>query len=316
MTSSLQTSSSAPAESSHSFLLHVSLHLVLATLVLCSFGCSKDLLNELKEIAQLRNQMVQEFHEQNINVNLENSTVLQIAFINSPLNEGPQQERARRAQETALFVKRNFAGIDRLERLSVSFVRNETRMIVINYTQQIDSYEFGKDASLIGALFPYNPQSAFKGEEDVMVTYNPARNESEVKITRLQLEGDLDRGVVLSPHFVVRGDATTAGRSSGIPDVVVFSFASYAPEKIFKGDPTLRIVADSYAVFSEKARNLSVMAEGGNEFLVQGVPLDKFLKITEAKTVIVELGTKQFLLSDDQLRALKDMATYIGTGRH
>jgi hypothetical protein len=305
-----EISSNAPAVSSHSSLLHLPLRILLATLLLFSFGCSKDFLNNLKEIAQLRNQLVEEFHEQNINVTLQNSSVLQIAFINSPLNEGPQQERAQRAQETALFVKRNFAGIDRLERISVSFFRNETRMIIVNYTEQIDSYAFGKDASLIDALFPYNPQSAFKGEEDVTVTYNASRNESEVRISRLQLEGDLDRGVVLSPHFVVRGDATTAGRSSGIPDVVVFNFASYAAEKIFKGDPPLRIIADGYPVFNDKARNQSRTAEGGNEFLVQGISLNRFLKITEAKTVIVELGTKQFLLSDNQLRALRDMAGY------
>lgn len=315
MTSPLQTSLCAPKGGNSSFLLHLLLWFVITIGFMISFGCGKELLNELKEVAQLQKQLIAEFYEQNLNVTLQNSTALKIAFINSPLNEQPQEERVRRAQETALFVKRNFAGIARLQSMSVSFLRNETKMFIINYTEEIDSYAFGKDGVLVGALFPYDPQSAFKGEEDVMVTYNADRNESEVRITRLQLEGDMDKGLMLSPHFLVRGDATTAGRSAGIPDAVVFNFASYAPEKLFNGDPQLRIIADGYTIFNDKARNLSQRSAGGNEFLVQGIPLAQFLKMTAARRVVLGLGGKEFLLNDSQLRALGDMGNYANSGR-
>lgn len=315
MPSPLPTSFPSPNGGGNANLLRLSLCCALAMLLPCSFGCGKGLLNDLSQIAQLRNQLIKEFHEQNINVGLQNSAALNITFVNSPFNERPPEERARRAQETALFIKRHYAGIDRLERMSVSFLRNETRMFIINYTQEIDSFVFGKDASLVGAPYEYDPQSAFKGEEDVHAIYNTSRNESEVRITRLQLEGDMDRGVMLSPHFIVRGDATTAGHAVGIPAAVVFNFASYAPEKIFNGDPPLRIVADGNTIFNDKARNLSSASAGGNEFLVQGVPLAQFLKMTEAKTVVLGLGHKEYLLSDRQLRALRDMANYANSGR-
>lgn len=287
---------------------------LLSALLLCCFGCSRDVLNSLGELAQLRNDLLKEFHEQNININLNNTTHLAVTFLNSPLNQAEPGDRARRAQETALIIKHRYARIDQLESMTVKFMKNEMRWLVVNYTEQIDGYVFSRDAKLIGAP-EYDPETAFKGEGDVTVNYNPTRNESEVRIPRLQLEGDTSKGVTMSPRFKVRGDAGTAGRAIGIPSAIIFDFASFAPDKIFKVDPALKIVADGIPIFNDKAHNLSTTTTGGNEFLVQAIPLDQFLKIAEAKTVVLTLESKEYLLNGSQLRALRDMATYANAGR-
>ena len=313
MSSLLQKLFGPPRASSYFARPRLVISLLVALLLVCFFGCGKNVFNTLGEMAQLQNDLIKEFHEQDINVSIQNSTNLAVTFINSPLN-GQPVERFKRAQETALFIKRHYVGIDGLESMLVRFMKNETRLWVISRAQEIDSFVFGKDAVLIGAPEDNNPQG-FKGVEDVMINYNSDHNESEVWITRLQLEGDMEKGVTLSPRFKVRGDPSTAGHTIGIPSAIVFNFASFAPEKTFKGDPALRIVADGNTIYNDKAHNLSVTTAGGNEFLVQAVPLDQFLKLTEARTVILTLGNKEYLLSEAQLRALRDMGVYANSGR-
>jgi len=313
MPSHLQNFPGLPKRGSYSRLAPPVISLI-TVLQLCSFGCAKGVFNTLDELAHLRNDLIKEFHEQNIDVLLQNSNNLAVTFVNSPLNGRQPDERIRRAQETAVFIRRHYTGIDRLESILVRFFKQETRMLVINYTQEIDSFVFGKDAVLIGAPPELRPDT-FKDEGDVSVNYNSARNESEVQIMRLDLEGNTEKGVVLSARFKVRGDASIAGHTIGIPSAVIFNFASFAPEKVFKDDPALKIVADGVAVFNNKAHNLSTTTTGGNEFLVQAIPLDQFLKVTAAKTVVLTLGSKEFLLSESQMRALRDMAVYADSGR-
>ena len=313
MPSHLQNFPGLPKRGSYSRLAPAVISLI-TVLQLCSFGCAKGVFNTLDELAHLRNDLIKEFHEQNIDVLLQNSNNLAVTFVNSPLNGRQPDERIRRAQETAVFIRRHYTGIDRLESILVRFFKQETRMLVINYTQEIDSFVFGKDAVLIGAPPELRPDT-FKDEGDVSVNYNSARNESEVQIMRLDLEGNTEKGVVLSARFKVRGDASIAGHTIGIPSAVIFNFASFAPEKVFKDDPALKIVADGVAVFNNKAHNLSTTTTGGNEFLVQAIPLDQFLKVTAAKTVVLTLGSKEFLLSESQMRALRDMAVYADSGR-
>lgn len=313
MSSRLQNFFRPPKRTSYFRMAPLAISLI-TVLQLCFFvGCGKDVFKTLDEIARIRNDLIKEFHEPNINVMLQNSKNLAVTFVNSPLNARPD-ERNRRAQETALFIKRHYAGIDRIASISVRFLKHEKRMLVVDYTEEIDTFVFGKDAVLMGAP-PEMRSRAFKGVGDVTVNYNPARNESEVQIVRLELEGNTEKGVVLSPHFKVRGDASTAGHTIGIPSAVIFNFASFAPEKVFKNDPVLKIVADGLTVFDDKAHNLSTTTAGGNEFLVQAIPLDQFLKVTAAKTVILTLGSKEYLLAENQLLALRDMAVYANSGR-
>src|SRR6185503_15052078 len=105
------------------------------TALFCLPGCGKDIFKTLGELATLRNELIAEFHEQNLDVTLQNSNNLAVTFVNSPLNATPDQ-LFRRAQETATFIKRHYAGIDRLESILVRFFKQEKRML--------DSFVFGK----------------------------------------------------------------------------------------------------------------------------------------------------------------------------
>lgn len=295
-------------------LLSQRLTLIFTSLALfiSVYSCT-NVINSLGELGQLRKDLIKEFHEAEITIGIDHSTVLTVSFINSPLNEAASEARFKRAQETAIFIKRRYAGINGIDHMLIRFMRHETRNFV-DYAGEVDSFVFGKNAVLIGAPPGTDPQSYLGDEKDVSVSYNAARNESEVR-AGMQLEGDMEKGLAVSLHFKVRGDATTAGQAIGIPASVVFNFSSFAPAKVFKNDPPLKIVADGATLFSDKAHNLSTAAEGGNEFLVQAIPLDQFLKLAEGRTVVIGLGTKEYLLSARQLRSLREMAEYADAGR-
>lgn len=281
-------------------------------LTLC--GCG--VISNITELASLRNQLLAEYPGEEINVTVQTDNHLIVSFINSPLNDQQLLQRFERAQRTALFVKRHYPGIDRLENIAVSFLKNEKSWVVVNKTLIIDWFDFGKDGVVVGAPLNYDPQNLLNDEDDLNTFYNPKTNESEIRIRLIQLKGNLENGLALTPHFMVHGDATTAGHSSGIPASVIFDFASYAPEKVFKSDPVFRIVADGNVIFDGRARNRSATDEGGNEFLGQAVPLAQFLKMAEAKTIVLTLGSGEYLLSDGHLRALREMANYATAGRN
>lgn len=283
-------------------------------LLLLSFSSCKETINALGDLGQLRRELIKEFHESEIAVSLDNSAVLAVTFVNSPLNTAPSDQRFDRAQVTALFIKRRYPGIGDVKTMLVRFMEQKTSMFVINETREIDSFVFDKNALMIGAPPGSDPQSYLGEKEEVNVNYNAARNESEVQ-GGLRLEGDLEKGLTVFLHFKVRGDASTAGQARGIPAAVVFSISSFAPAKVFKTDPPLKIVADGAVVFNDKAHNLNSTTEGGNEFLVQAVPLDQFMKLAEARTVVLGLGNKEYLLNAKQLRTLRKLTDYADSSR-
>src|SRR3982074_1109157 len=88
--------------------------LALALCLLAS-ACSSGSLKSLRNTARLRQQLIDKYHEQDINLSLRNSRFLFIAFVNSPLNNNDQAQRARRAQETATFTASNFPTIKEIE---------------------------------------------------------------------------------------------------------------------------------------------------------------------------------------------------------
>ena len=91
------------------------LRTALLTSVLCASllgsACSSGLIKSLGDLAKLRQQLIDKYHEPDINVNLQNSRYLSIVFINSPLNQQAPAVRAKRAQETAKFVVSHYPAI-------------------------------------------------------------------------------------------------------------------------------------------------------------------------------------------------------------
>src|SRR6266540_1519051 len=86
---------------------------------------------------------------------------------------------------------------------------------------------------------PEEELTAGKSDSSIrpMAIYSPRLKETDIRITRLQLEGDLNHGLAAAPHFTVPGDASGVRRSASLPRAVSFDFASYSEKSMFPGEP-------------------------------------------------------------------------------
>jgi hypothetical protein len=80
---------------------------------LLATGCAQ-LAKSLVEISRLQAELVKEYGEEGVNVNLTNSRLLTVTFVNSPLNAKGPEERAKRAEQAATFVKQHYPSIDQI----------------------------------------------------------------------------------------------------------------------------------------------------------------------------------------------------------
>jgi hypothetical protein len=259
----------------------------------------------LRDLNQLRQQLIDRYHEQDISAN-QNSRFLFITFVNSPLNQKNQIDRARRAQDTATFTALNYPAIKGIESIEISFVASESRFFVYRYTRNLGSFLFDRNGVA-------EDSRGFK--EDLrrpVLRFNSVRNETDVSITRLQLEGDTTQGIALVPHFSFKGNVNDANRSA--PDSVVFDFASYAARKLFPGDASLDIRCDEIVVFSGNAHLLlpdSASQGSTAQFLTAQIPVAQFSMIGKAHQVNLKLGNKNFALSPEDIDALRALISYL-----
>ena len=295
-----------------------SLHIPASLLMLCllcagcgSFGKS------MNEMSRLHAGILKKYSEKDVGVNLHNSSLLTVTFINSPLNAKSPEERALRAQETAAFVVRNYPSINQIEEIWVSFLHSESRFIVVSYSKTLEVYGFDKEARALGPpgdsggagdRAGYSPTSL-----EPVATYSPQKKETEVIITRLQLEGDLEHGLALVPHFKVPGDATGVRRSSIFPESVVFDFASYSDNSMFPGDAKITALADRSVVFETRDRfsGTRLPTGGFTEFLQIEVPYPAFHQMVSGKKLTLRLGDREFELTNSQIKALRKMTEYV-----
>jgi len=284
-------------------------------LLLLCFSClaasCKQLVGSLNEISKLQQAIIREYGEQGVHVNLHNSTALTITFINSPLNARSVEERARRAQQTAQFVKQHYASIATIHEIWVTFVQQETRYVVVTYTKGLEFFGFDKNA--VPMRRSYDAPVAKAPDPYPTVVYSPAMKQTDVSIMRLQLEGDLNNGVALAPHFAVPGDVTGLRRSLVTPESVGLDFASYSTSVRFPGETKLIVRSDGRAVYETTSQfSTSRQADGSfSEFLLIKVPYPAFRQMANGKKVTVTLGENQYELSDDQRAGLREMTRYV-----
>lgn len=280
----------------------------IATCAVCScllaFGCST--LKSLRDTARLRQQLIDRYHEPDINVLMRGDRYLVIAFVNSPLNNKDQIDRARRAQDAATFALKNFAVVNQINTVAVSFVASEGRLFV-RKTRSLGFFVFDKNGLAL------DTSGASEDPSRPVARFNPARNETDVSITRLQLDGDMNHGIALVPHFTFKGNVHDANRVA--PDSVVFDFASYADRKTFPASARLDILGDGLAVFSGTATLLTPQDSGSEDstaqFLTTQIPFAQFAKIGQAREVKLKLGSKDFVLSRKDIDDLRAMSDYI-----
>ena len=85
--------------------------LTLLAIAICS-SCNGEKFAEgrqmFRELLVLRDQLIKEFHEKDVDVNITNGKHMTVKFINSPLKTRSQDEKQRRADAVAAFVVKNY----------------------------------------------------------------------------------------------------------------------------------------------------------------------------------------------------------------
>jgi len=289
---------------------------VFITLVLCiaclSSACSSGYVKRMTEVAKLRQDLMDRYEEKEVNVGLQNSVFLSIAFVNSEMNQKDSGKRAARAQEVAKFVVKTFPSIGNIKSIWIMFVASETRWIVFHSRRSLGHFIFNNRGELI------NTNNGIGSEENPLspiVRFNPTSNETDISLTRVQLEGDLNHGIALVPHFTAAGNGRDPNGKISAPALVGFDFASYADPKLFSSDSSLEIVCDGQTNFSGKAHLLlpgDSRSEGNSaQFLTAQIPFAQFAKMGESRSVKVKLNARQFDLSPEAIAALRRMAAYV-----
>jgi hypothetical protein len=118
---------------------------VLLTLVaaLLLSGCAQGFVQDLSELFPLRDQLIQTYHEDNMNVVIQNGSALGISFINSAFNDLPTQEaKQAKAREIAQFAKDRYSRIDHIDTIWVSFTIHKEYFLVFNYSNSVDTFFF------------------------------------------------------------------------------------------------------------------------------------------------------------------------------
>ncbi len=284
-----------------------------AALLLCllASGCGQ-LTKELVDLSRLRAAIIKEYGDNGVDVNLNNSTVLRVTFVNSPLNDKSPEERARRAEQTALFVSRNYPSVAEIEEIWVSFVRAKTRFVVVKYTEGLGLFAFDNSGHALPSAEDL-PATAADDSLRPVAVYAPTSDQTEVTVTSLQLQGDVNQGLAVSPHFTVPGDATGVRRSTAYPKSVYFDFASYSEKSLFPGEPQIKFFADGKVVF-ETAEQFSTSKNADglfSEFLKLEVPYRAFRRLTAGKKLTFKVGDYEYNLTAEQAEALRQMTEYV-----
>ncbi len=259
----------------------------------------------MSELSNLYSAIVKEYGEKGVNVNLNNSNVLTITFINSSLNDKGEPERQQRAKQTADFVVKHYASIAKINEIWVGFIKQKTQFILLTYTEGLGYFGFNNKA---GDLVAENRSL----DTYPKVVYSVTTKQTDISVTRLQLEGDLNNGVAVVPHFSVPGDATGLRRSPVAPKFVGLDFASFGAKPRFDGDTKLSLIADDKVVFEMTDRfSNSRLPNGYSEFLMAQIPYPSFLKFAKAEELTISLSDKTYHLTNEQRTGLREMTRYV-----
>ncbi|MEP6571019.1 MAG: hypothetical protein ABJC10_14710 [Acidobacteriota bacterium] len=276
-------------------------------------GCGKQLAT-ISDLAELQRRIVSEYGEDGVNVNL-SSGALTVTFINSPLNFKNYDERAKRAQATAVFVKRHYPSITKVDELWVVFLRQETRYIVVTYTDSVGSFGFDRNARPLQLSEDVKPVRNDNPGLHPTAVYSAARDRTEISISRLQLEGNLNNGLALVPHFEVAGDSSGVRQSAAAPKFVSLDFAAFSFGSMFPGPSRIIFLSDEKVVYDTTDKfSGSTTAKGGvSEYLLLQVPYPAFRRMVAGEKLTLRMGDREYQLSREQLAALREMTAYVKT---
>jgi hypothetical protein len=295
----------------HPFPRSHALSSTLLLLCLLATGCLQAV-KSLGEISRLRAAIIKEYGEKDVGVNLNNDSRLTITFINSALNEQGPRERALRAQQTAVFVKQHYLAINRIDVIWVGFLRQKTRYVVWHDFEGLGFFRFDKNGRPLPERKTYPPVDEQANSMRPTAVYSSALKQTDVGINSLQLEGDINNGLSVMPHFTVPGDVTGIKRSASFPESVRFDFTSSSEKSMFPGAPTIAFLVDRKMVLETQEQfSTSKFGERFSESVSLGIPYKTFLRMISGKTLTLRIGDREYEFTGDQLEALREMTRYV-----
>lgn len=285
-----------------------SLSVILASCLLaCGCSVAKDLHKTLGDLAIVRAEIIKKFGEQDVDLrinNFQNTTGISVVYVNSPLNQKPAVERAKRAQETAEIVRQHYPSIKNVSQIWIAFMRVTTRLVIFNYSEMLETHGFDNQARALSG-----PDSIDPSQPDVR--YLPNQNRTDISGNAIQLEGTPEKGVTMVPHFSVVGDVNKITPKP--PDEVGLDFAAFSEKPRFPNITTLGFYSDEKIVYHVEVRfSTSKVAENlYSEFLYLKVPTAVFVKIASGSAIKVRLDEHEYTLTETQKLKIQRMADYL-----
>ena len=283
--------------------------MLTSCLLACGCSAAKDLGKKLEDLAKVRAELIKKFGENDVNLRVntyENRTSISVVYVNSPLNEKPPSDRARRAQETAGIVKQHYPLIKDVSEIWVGFMRAKTRLVVLHWSEMIETYGFDHEARALRA-----PGPAYFDPTEPIIRYSPNQNKTEISSNGIQLEGTPEKGVTVIPHFSVAGDVNKT-----IPkpaDEVGLDFAAFSDKPQFPNLTKIVFLSDNNIIYrTEDQFSTSKAADNTyNEFLYLKIPTAVFLKLASGSTVKIKLNEHEYTLTEEQILQIQRMSDYL-----
>jgi hypothetical protein len=274
--------------------------------LLLSLSC-KQSIKSLADLTALRNELMKQYNEDDVNVtvqNLQNSQVLGIVFVNSSMAKLGEYERGAKAKEIAVFARAHYSSIGAIDRIWVSFVESES-YVVFHYSRSFGIYLFEKSELTAEVAAGAAAQGV------VTASYNPDLNETTVYLNKnLQVYSAGRTAIALFPHFTVPGSNASPERIPR-PKSVALDFTTTSDRRLFPDNPTLGIYVDNRRIFYGPAGTTnvfgSVAAKSLNEAVSQEISYDQFVRVAEGHQVKLQLGSREFPLTPEHLEALRAM---------
>jgi hypothetical protein len=115
--------------------------MLVVTLMLA--GCAQGVWQDVTDLFPLRDELIQTYHEEDVNIVVQNGNTLGISFVNSTFNDLPSAAaKQAKAREIAQFAKTHYARVDHVDAIWVSFVVHKTYFLVFSYTNGLDTFFF------------------------------------------------------------------------------------------------------------------------------------------------------------------------------
>jgi hypothetical protein len=291
---------------------HVLWLVLTSSLLVCGCSTAKDLGKTLGELTMVRTELIKKFGEQDVNLRVntfQNRKSISVMYVNSPLNQKTTEERAKRAQETAEIVRQHYPSIKNVSEIWVGFMRVTTRLVVLHWSEMIEIRGFDNEGRALRdpGVAPLDPSVP-------VVRYLESQNKTDISSDNIQLEGTLEKGLTVVPHFSVTGDINKTRPRP--PKEVSLDFAAFSDTPKFPNITKIVFLVDNKVVYLTEGQFSTSKIAGGmySEFLYLKVPTAVFLKITSGNRVKIRLSEHEYTLTESQILQIQRMSDYLGDG--